>query len=61
MVQPYGISFADLREKQVVYTTSPVQYEKFRTKKLATPSGRVELFSEKFEKAGIRRHSLSGG
>ncbi|MEI9479390.1 MAG: molybdopterin-dependent oxidoreductase [Deltaproteobacteria bacterium] len=52
MVKPSGISFADLKEKQVVYTTPPVQYEKFRTKKLATPSGKVELFSKKFEKAG---------
>ena len=52
MVKPSGISFADLKEQEIVYTTTPVAYEKFKTKKLLTPSGKVEFFSEKFQKAG---------
>ena len=52
MVKPSGISLTDLKEKQIVYTTPPVEYEKFRTKRFATPSGKVQLFSEKFEKEG---------
>ena len=52
MVKPSGTSFADMREKQVVYTTPPVEYEKFKTKKLLTPSGKVEFFSERYQKAG---------
>jgi anaerobic selenocysteine-containing dehydrogenase len=53
MVKPSGISFADMKEKQIVYTTPPVEYEKFRTKKLLTPSGKVEFFSERYQKAGF--------
>jgi anaerobic selenocysteine-containing dehydrogenase len=52
MVKPSGISFVDLKEQEIVYTTPPVAYEKFKTKKLLTPSGKVEFFSEKFRKAG---------
>ena len=52
MVKPSGISFADMKEKQIVYTTPPVEYEKFKTKKLLTPSGKVEFFSERYQKAG---------
>ena len=52
MVKPSGISISDLREKQIVYTTPPVQYEKFKTKGFGTPSGKVEFFSEKYQKAG---------
>lgn len=52
MVRPSNISFNDLAEKQIVYTTPPVQYEKFKTKGFGTPSGKVEFFSEKFQKAG---------
>jgi len=52
MVKPSSISFNDLVEKQIVYTTPPVQYEKFKTKGFGTPSGKAEFFSEKFQKAG---------
>jgi len=52
MVKPSGISFADLEEQEIVYTTPPVAYEKFKTKDLLTPSGKVEFFSEGFRKAG---------
>jgi len=52
MIEPSGISIADLEEKQIVYTTPPVQYEKFKTEGFGTPSGKVEFFSERFEKAG---------
>jgi len=52
MVKPSGISFADMEENQIVYTTVPVEYEKFRTKKLLTPSGKVEFFSERYQEAG---------
>jgi len=52
MVKPSGITFADMKEKEIVYTTPPVEYEKFKTKKLLTPSGKVEFFSERFQKAG---------
>jgi anaerobic selenocysteine-containing dehydrogenase len=51
-VKPSGISMHDLEEKQIVYTTPPVRYEKFKTQKLGTPSGKVEFFSERFQKAG---------
>jgi anaerobic selenocysteine-containing dehydrogenase len=52
MVKPSGITFADMKEKEIVYTTPPVEYEKFKTQKLLTPSGKVEFFSERFRKAG---------
>ena len=52
MVKPSGISIADLHERQIVYTTPPVQYEKFKTNGFKTPSGKVEFFSERFQKAG---------
>jgi anaerobic selenocysteine-containing dehydrogenase len=56
MVKPSEISFADLDEQEIVYTTPPVAYEKFKTKKLLTPSGKVEFFSERFQKTGY--HSM---
>ena len=52
MIEPSGLSMADLQEKQIVYTTPPVQYEKFKTEGFGTPSGKVEFFSERFENAG---------
>jgi anaerobic selenocysteine-containing dehydrogenase len=52
MVKPSEISFADLMDKQIIFTTPPVQYEKFRIKAFGTPSGKIEFFSERFRKAG---------
>jgi len=52
MIKPSGISFADLKEQEIVYTTPPVTYEKFKTKEFLTPSGKVEFISERFRKAG---------
>jgi anaerobic selenocysteine-containing dehydrogenase len=52
MIKPSGISLDDLKEKQVVFTTPPVQYEKFRTDGFRTSSGKIEFFSERFQKAG---------
>jgi anaerobic selenocysteine-containing dehydrogenase len=52
MVAPSEISFRDLQEKQIIFTTPPVVYEKFRTKGFNTPSGKVEFVSERFRKEG---------
>jgi anaerobic selenocysteine-containing dehydrogenase len=52
MIRPSGISLDDLKEKQVVFTTAPVQYEKFKTDGFRTSSGKIEFFSERFKKAG---------
>ncbi len=52
MVSPSATSFNDLKEKQIIYTTSPIEYEKFRKTGFATPSGKVEFTSEQFRKAG---------
>jgi anaerobic selenocysteine-containing dehydrogenase len=52
MIKPSGISITDLKNNQIVYTTPPIQYEKFKAKGFGTPSGKVEFFSEKFKKLG---------
>lgn len=52
MVKPSSISFRDLLEKQIIFTTPPVQYEKYKTEPFLTASGKIEFFSERFEKAG---------
>jgi anaerobic selenocysteine-containing dehydrogenase len=50
-IKPSGVTLDDLRNKQIVYASSPVSYQKYKTGGFKTPSGKVECYSERFEKA----------
>jgi len=52
MIKPSGVSFERLKEEHVVYTTPPVQYRKYETTGFATPSGKVEFYSQRFQSKG---------
>jgi hypothetical protein len=45
MTAPSEISFKDLQEQQIIFTTPPVVYEKFKSGGFNTPSGKVEFVS----------------
>ncbi len=51
VIKPSGATLDDLRNKQVVYASPPVSYQKYRTGGFKTPSGKVECYSERFERA----------
>ena len=52
MIKPSGVSFEQLEKEQIVYATAPIKYRKYAEKGFNTPSGKVELYSEKYEKLG---------
>jgi anaerobic selenocysteine-containing dehydrogenase len=52
MLEPSGISFKQLEEKQIVYGASETQYRKHVKNGFATPSGKVEFYSQLFETHG---------
>jgi anaerobic selenocysteine-containing dehydrogenase len=47
-----GINFNDLREKHIIYTTPPLEYKKYLKEGFRTPSGKVELYSDKYASLG---------
>jgi anaerobic selenocysteine-containing dehydrogenase len=49
---PSGLTVAMLRENPEGLRATPLAFEKFRTLGFATPSGKVEFFSERLDKAG---------
>ena len=49
---PCHITVSDLREEPLKVVTGPVTYRKYETKGFRTPSGKVELFSERFQTHG---------
>ncbi len=49
---PSGLTVAKLRENPDGLFAAPLKFEKYRTQGLATPSGKVELFSERLAQAG---------
>jgi anaerobic selenocysteine-containing dehydrogenase len=52
MLKPSDVSFERLEREQIVYATSPIQYEKYLEHGFNTPSGKVEFSSSSFEKSG---------
>ncbi len=50
LVKGTGMTFQDLKEKGCVVV--PVRYKKYEEKGFSTPTGKVELYSTAFEKAG---------
>ncbi|MCX7823744.1 MAG: molybdopterin-dependent oxidoreductase [Syntrophobacterales bacterium] len=51
-LEPSGLSVEKLREHPQGLYASPLTYEKYRTNGFSTPSGKVEIFSERLELAG---------
>jgi anaerobic selenocysteine-containing dehydrogenase len=51
VIKPSGVTLDDLRNKQIVYASPPVAYQKYKAGGFKTPSGKVECYSERFEKA----------
>jgi anaerobic selenocysteine-containing dehydrogenase len=49
---PSGLTVAQLREHPEGLFASSLTFEKYRTRGFATPSGKVELFSDRLAKAG---------
>ncbi len=47
-----GITLEALKKQPVIYTTPPVEYRKYLKKGFNTPSGKVEIYSQKFEDFG---------
>jgi anaerobic selenocysteine-containing dehydrogenase len=58
---PSGLTVRMLREKPDGLRTEPLKFEKFRSQGFSTPSGKVELFSERLEKAGHPPVPFQGG
>jgi anaerobic selenocysteine-containing dehydrogenase len=52
MIRPSGITFKQLDEEQIVYGSPDAQYRKYSKNELATPSGKVEFYSQLFESNG---------
>jgi anaerobic selenocysteine-containing dehydrogenase len=52
MIKPSGVSFERLDQEQIVYATPPIQYRKYADMGFKTPSGKVELYSRRFEAGG---------
>ncbi|MFC1862527.1 molybdopterin dinucleotide binding domain-containing protein [Thermodesulfobacteriota bacterium] len=47
-----NVSFDDLNKRHIIYATQPMQYEKYLTEGFNTPSGKVELYSQKLKDTG---------
>lgn len=47
-----GITFEALKKQPVIYTTPPVEYQKYLKNGFNTPSGQVEIYSQKFKDSG---------
>lgn len=46
------VTLQDLLDKQIIYTTPPLEYSKYQHEGFNTPSGKVELYSQKFQDLG---------
>ena len=51
-LKPLGLSIEDFKEKSAVYTTQPLEYQKYMKVGFATPSGKVELYSQRLQDHG---------
>jgi anaerobic selenocysteine-containing dehydrogenase len=51
-LKPANVTFQALKEEHLIYVTPPVRYRKYREKGFATPSGRVEFVSKKYQEVG---------
>jgi len=49
-----GISLTDLKEQSVIYTTPPVEYQKYLRNGFNTPSGKVEIYSQRLKDYGYQ-------
>lgn len=49
---PIGVTFREIRDSKSQQLSFPVRYRKFEETGFSTPSGKVELYSETFEKFG---------
>jgi anaerobic selenocysteine-containing dehydrogenase len=49
---PAGLTVARLRENPDGLRAAPLEFEKFRSRGFATPSGKVEFFSQRLKQAG---------
>ena len=52
VLKPAKVSLDDLRRKSVIYISPAVSYKKYEKNGFATPSGKVECYSERFQKVG---------
>jgi anaerobic selenocysteine-containing dehydrogenase len=57
-LKPAQLTLGDLRREGIIFATPPVTYRKHEQNGFGTPSGKIECFSERFEKAG--RGALAG-
>jgi anaerobic selenocysteine-containing dehydrogenase len=51
-LKPTGITLEKLRQQPVIYTTPPVQHKKYLKNGFNTPSGKVEIYSQKLRDHG---------
>jgi len=51
-LEPSGVSFEELRDKQLIFFDKPIVYEKYKQKGFQTPSKKIELFSSRLESCG---------
>jgi len=51
-LKPTGITLEKLRQQPVIYTTPPVQHKKYLKNGFNTPSGKVELYSQRLRDHG---------
>ncbi len=47
-----GITLDDLKKQQIIYTTPPLEYRKYLKHGFKTPSGKVEIYSQKLKDFG---------
>ncbi len=47
-----GITLEDLKKQPVIYTTPPIEYRKYLKDGFSTPSGKVELYSQRLKDHG---------
>ncbi|MFC1872370.1 molybdopterin-dependent oxidoreductase [Chloroflexota bacterium] len=51
-LKPNDITVEDLKNKKIIYTNGPMEYQKYLNNGFKTPSGKVEIYSEKMKEAG---------
>jgi anaerobic selenocysteine-containing dehydrogenase len=47
-----GITIDDLKKQPIIYTTPPIEYRKYLRKGFNTPSGKVEIYSQRLQDYG---------
>ena len=54
VLKPSYVTLDDLRRNRIVYVTPAVSYKKYEKTGFATPSGKIECYSERFKNANYK-------